>query len=131
MALIGRWQSTYEASQPWVVYHFGATHDRWWPPWSSTRILGRAKVGMECAVCGAVETAALKAPRFWGKVVEPASGRHPVREQFLARHAHPDRGAPMSWAKPLLNPDVHDGGVSLDGLTMRLQADLLSEEWRP
>lgn len=116
-------RSTFETTQPWVCYHYGLTHDRWWPLWTSTRVLGRARISMECAVCGKREIASLRIPR-WGKVPEPVSGRHPVRERFLAEHAHPDRGAPMSWAKPLLNPAAHPGGISLDALAMRLDADL-------
>jgi hypothetical protein len=119
--------STAEAEQPWVVYHYGLTHDRWWPLWTSTRLLGRAKIVMECAVCGDRKTASLKIPRF-GRVPEPATGRHPARERFLTEHAHPERGAPMSWAKPLLNPAAHPGGVSLDALAIRLQADLYRDE---
>jgi hypothetical protein len=118
-----RGHSTYETTQPWVVYHYGLTHDRWWPLWTSTRIIGRARIVMECAVCGQCEIANLKIPRF-GRVPEPATGRHPARERFLGAHAHPDRGAPMSWVKPLLNPGAHPGGIDLDALTMRLSADL-------
>lgn len=113
--------STYEGNQPWVVYHYGATHDGWWPFWNSTRVLGRGRITMECAVCGVVETATIKMPRF-GKVTPPASGRHPTREKFLAAHQHHDRGAPMSWAKPLLNIDAHGGLVDLDALRTRLEA---------
>lgn len=115
--------STYETTQPWVAYHYGLTHDLWWPIKGSTRWWGRSKIVMECAVCGRRETAVMRIPR-WGPVPAPASGRHPVRERFLAEHAHPDRGAPMSWAKPLLNPAAHEGGVDLDALAMRLEADL-------
>ena len=115
--------STYETTQPWVAYHYGLTHDRLWPLWTSTRILGRARIGLECAVCGEKKVVSLRIPRF-GPVPEPASGRHPARERFLAEHEHPDRGAPMSWAKPLLNSAAHPGGVSLDALAMRLEADI-------
>jgi hypothetical protein len=118
-------RSTFETSQPWVIYTYGLTHDRWWPLWTSTRVLGRARIRMECAVCGRCEIASLRIPR-WGKVPEPVSGRHPARERFLESHAHPDRGAPMSWARPLLNPDAHCGGIDLDALAMRLDADLAS-----
>lgn len=115
--------SRYETGQPWCVWHYGLTHDRWWPFWNSTRFLGRARIGQECAVCGAYAVAVIRLPRF-GKVPEPPSGRHPERERFLAAHAHPDRGAPMSWAKPMLNPAAHAGGLDLDALAMRLEADL-------
>lgn len=115
--------STYETTQPWVAYHYGLTHDGWWPFWTSTRFLGRSKIGMECAVCGRYEVANMPIPRF-GPVPAPKSGRHPMRERFLAEHEHPDRGSPMSWAKPLLNPAAHKGGVDLDALAMRLEADM-------
>lgn len=122
-----RWRHTYEVSQPWVAYHFGRTHDRWLPFWSSTRFLGRARIGMECAVCGAHDVASVRIPRF-RPVPAPASGRHPERERFLREHAHPDRGAPMSWAKPFLNPAAHPGGINLDAMAMRLEADINEEE---
>lgn len=118
--------STFETTQPWVVYHYGLTHDRWWPVWNSTRVLGRMKLVLECAVCGVRKVVTLRIPRF-GKVPTPESGRHPVREAFLARHAHPDR-APMSWARPLLNPAALSGGLNLDALAMRLEADLNERE---
>jgi hypothetical protein len=31
---------------------------------------------------------------------------------------------PMAWARPLLNPAAHVGGLDLDLLAMRLQADI-------
>lgn len=95
--------STYETTQPWVCYHYGLTHDLWWPPWSSTRVLGYAKIVCECAVCGQREIQKVKMPRF-RKVVD--RGHHPARTAFLARHAHPDRGHPWEWEKPMLNPAV-------------------------
>lgn len=116
-------KSTYETTQPWVLYRYGLTHDGWWPFWNSTRVLGRAKIGMECMVCGARETANLRMPRF-GPVPEPEGGRHPARVAFLKAHQHPDRGHPMSWAKPLANLAAHEGGASLDMLAMRIEADL-------
>lgn len=122
--------STFEVGQPWVVYHYGLTHDGWWPFWNSTRFLGVAKVICECAVCGDHTVITAKIPRV-GPVPTPAtkSGRHPLRERYLAEHAHPDRGAPFSWAKPMLNPAAHEGGLDLDQFTMRLEADLL--EFKP
>jgi hypothetical protein len=117
---------TFETSQPWVVYTYGRTHDKWWPFWNSTRVLGRMRIDLTCAVCGHREVATLRIPRF-GEVPAPESGRHPRRERFLAQHVHPDRGAPMSWALPLLNPAAHQGGVNLDALAMRLEADLAEE----
>ena len=116
--------STYEHTQPWVCYHYGLTHDGWWPFWSSTRFLGRSKIRMECCVCGKQEIATVPIPR-WGPVPLPVSGRHPLRERFLVEHAHPDRGAPMSWARPLRNPAVFGAeGMPLDALAMRLEADI-------
>lgn len=119
-----RWIERAETAQPWVIYTYGRTHDRWWPLWSSTRVLGRARIGMECCVCGHAEVVSLPMPRF-GTVPEPASGRHPARERFLAAHAHPGRGNPMSWARPLRNAAVFGlAGVDMDLLAMRLQADV-------
>jgi hypothetical protein len=112
---------TYETSQPWVVYTFGRTHDGWLPPWSSTRVLGRACIVVQCAVCGDRTVLWIKIPRL-GPV--PDSGNHPARDVYLAAHAHPDRGALMSWALPFLNIEAHQGGVSLDSFAMRLEADL-------
>lgn len=112
---------TYETEQPWVLYHYGLTHDLWWPFWSSTRVLGRAKMILECMVCGERKRVSFKIPRF-GTV--PDQGHHPIRNAFLAEHAHPDRGAPMSWAKPMANPAVFKDGLPLDALAMRLEADL-------
>lgn len=85
------WSEKFEVTQPWVIYTYGRTHDGFWPPWRSTRVLGRARIGLECAVCGHTEVVSLKIPRF-GPVPEPASGRHAERERFLAEHTHPDRG---------------------------------------
>jgi hypothetical protein len=113
--------TTYELGQPWVVYHYGRTHDRWWPAWNSTRVLGRACIVAQCAVCGDTKPIWVRIPRF-GPV--PDRGHHPRRQAYLAAHAHPDRGAPMSWKLPLLNPAAHPGGISLDGLAMRLEADM-------
>lgn len=114
---------TFETTQPWVVYRYGLTHDRWWPFWNSTRFLGHARIGMECAVCGENRVAKLRIPRF-GEVPEPASGRHPAREAFLREHRHPDRGHPMSWKRPLLNMAAHREGLDLDLLAMRLDGDI-------
>lgn len=114
---------TCETTQSWCVYTYGATTDRWWPLWRSTRVLGYAKIRMECCVCGRFEWARLRMPRF-GPVPKPKSGRHVRREQFLADHTHPDRGHPMSWARPLRNMGVFGGAFSPDLLAMRLQADI-------
>jgi hypothetical protein len=106
---------TYETDQPWVVYRYLTTDRR-------TRITGRSKIMCECAVCGEKRTVTLRIPRF-GQVVD--RGRHPERIRFLLNHLH--RGEerhPMAWAKPLLNPAAHVGGIDLDLLAMRLEADL-------
>jgi hypothetical protein len=116
-------RDTYETTQPWVTYHYGLTHDKWWPFWNSTRVLGRFKIVMACMVCGDLTVCTLRIPRF-GPVPEPATGRHPRRERYLVEHAHPDRGHPMSWAVPLRNMAAHRGGLNLDLLGARLEADL-------
>lgn len=113
--------STFQTDQPWVVYHFGRTHDRWWPFWNSTRVLGRACIVCQRAVCGDRTPIWLRIPRF-GPV--PDMGQHTARKAYLAKHAHPDRGAPTSWALPMLNPAAHQGGINLDALAMRLEADI-------
>lgn len=118
-----KWKETAEVTQPWVIYTYGRTHDFWWPFWNSTRIIGRARIGMECCVCGHTEVTNFRIPRF-GPIVQPASGRHPVREKFLAEHAHPDRGHPMSWVRPLRNLNVFEHGLPVDLLSMRLEADI-------
>lgn len=110
-----------EIDQPWIVYTYGRVHDGWWPLWRSSRILGRAVVGMECAICGEQRVAAVKMPRF---AEIPDRGKHPERLRFLLDHLHPDRPHPMSWARPLLNLSAHTDGLDLDLLAMRLQADL-------
>lgn len=116
---------TYEVEQPWVLYRYGYRHDQWWPFWSSTRVWGRAPAVFECMVCGNRKRVSLKIRRF-GK--QPDRGYHPVRTAYLAEHAHPDRGAPMSWARPLANLAAHPGGLNLDGLAMRMEADLNEPE---
>lgn len=123
-------KSTFETTQPWVLYHYGLTHDLWWPFWTSTRVLGHARIGMECMVCGEYRVARIRMPRF-GPVPPPPGGRHRLREQFLAEHRHPDRGAPMSWALPLANLAAHPGGLNLDALAMRFEADLNDPESLP
>lgn len=117
--------TTFEMLQPWVVYHYGRTHDDWWPFWTSTRVLGRCCIVCECAVCGDVTPIWLRIPRF-GSV--PDQGHHPARVRYLKSHTHPGRGAPMSWAKPLLNPAALPDGIDLDQLAMRMEADMLGGE---
>ncbi len=113
----------YETTQPWVTYHYGLTHDGWWPFWNSTRVLGQMRMRLACMVCGDQTVISARIPRI-GPVPEPKSGRHPLREKYLAAHAHPDRGHPMSWAVPLRNMAAHEGGLNLDLLATRLEADL-------
>jgi hypothetical protein len=115
--------STYETTQPWVVYHYGLTHDKWWPLWTSTRVLGRSRIECECAVCGDRTVVTMRIPRF-GKIPTWPDGRHPERVAYLEAHAHPERGAPMSWKRPLLNVDAMPSGLDLDALAMRIEADL-------
>jgi hypothetical protein len=112
---------TSETTQPWVVYTYGRTHDKLWPFWNSTRVLGRCCIICECAVCGDRLPLWMRIPRF-GPVID--KGHHPKRNEYLAAHRHPDRGSPMSWARPLLNPGAHRGGLNLDALAMRLETDL-------
>lgn len=118
-----RGMSTCEQDQPWVLYHYGRTHDHWWPFWNSTRVLGRCCIDAECMVCGDRTALWMQIPRF-GPVPEPEGGRHPLRVAYLAEHAHPDRGAPMSWARPLANMHALGGRLDLDALAMRIEADL-------
>lgn len=119
-------KSTYDTDQPWVVYHFGLTHDGFWPPWTSTRVLGVAKIVCECAVCGKRCTVKCRIPRFGNP--NPSGRHHPERLRFLLDHLHKDRPAPMAWARPLLNPAAHRDGVDLEQLAMRLEADLAAGE---
>lgn len=116
---------TCETTQPWVIYTYGRTHDHWWPFWTSTRVLGRARIGMECMVCGHAEVVSLPIPRLRGI---PDKGRHPERVRFLREHAHPDRGHPASWVRPLRNLDAWPGGLNPDLLAARLEADLKSPQ---
>lgn len=120
MAPVRKRMSTYETDQPWVLYHYGRTHDRWWPFWNSTRVLGRACIVCQCMVCGDTTPIWIRIPRFVDP--NPIGAHHRKRVAYLAEHAHPDKGAPMSWAMPLANPAI--GGFHLDALAMRLEADL-------
>lgn len=118
------WMERAEESTPWVIYQYGRTHDGYWPPWSSTHFTGRSRIGLECCVCGHREVVTLRIPR-WGPV-NPSNSYHPERTRFLNEHAHPDRGHPISWAKPMKNMNVFQpvGGLDLDLLGARLEADL-------
>lgn len=117
-----RRHETFETDQPWIIYSYGRTHDRWWPPHNSTRILGYGKIGMECCICGETAVAKIKIPRFGNAARQD---KHPLRVQFLLDHIHRDKPHPMSWVKPLRNPVVFGReGIDLDLLAMRLEADL-------
>lgn len=106
---------TYEIEQPWVVYRYLTTDRR-------TRITGVMKIECECAVCGESKVLRLRIPRF-GKIVD--RGKHPARVRFLLDHLHRDSSKhPMAWARPLLNPAAHPGGIDFDLLAMRLEAEL-------
>jgi hypothetical protein len=108
--------STYETEQPWVIYHYLTTDRR-------TRITGWSIIECECAVCGERRKVKLRIPRI-GPVAD--RGRHPERVRFLLDHLHrADERHPMAWAKPLLNPAAHPGGIDLDLLAMRLEAELV------
>lgn len=111
---------TCETTMPWLVYTYGRIHDQWWPLWRSSRVLGRASIGCQCAICGGTTVVVAKLPRF-GPVSD--RGHHPDRLAFMAEHRHQDRPHPMSWARPLLNMDAHPGGLDLDLFEMRLRAD--------
>lgn len=115
-------RENYDTDQPWVIYRYGMTHDGFWPPWSSTRILGYAKIVCECAVCGRREVKKARIPRFGDP--NPTNAHHPERLRFLLDHLHPDRPHPMAWAKPLLNPATHGREIDTDLLRMRLEAEL-------
>lgn len=108
-------RETYETDAPWVTWTWLST-DR------ETRITGRMRMRMTCCVCGKREIIRPRIARF-GPVAAPPGGVHPERLAAKERHAHPDRGHPMSWALPLRNP-FGTGGLNLDLLGMRLEADL-------
>lgn len=108
-------RETYETDAPWVTWTWLST-DR------ETRVTGRMRMLLTCCVCGTREVIRVRIPR-WGPVPTPAGGVHPARVEAKERHAHPDRGAPMSWALPLRNP-FGNGGLDLDAFAMRLEADL-------
>lgn len=113
-------RQTYETDAPWVTWTWLST-DR------ETRITGRMRLKMTCCVCGKREIIRPRIPR-WGPVPVPEGGVHPERRAAMERHAHPDRGAPMSWALPMRNPFGQPGGLNLDAFAMRLEADLNEQE---
>lgn len=104
----------YDTDAPWICWRFLTTDAR-------TRITGRMVVLMDCCVCGETRKLRLKIPRVGDTTTQ---GKHPARAQFILDHLHPDKGHPMSWAKPLRNPFGISGSIDLDLLAMRLQADL-------
>jgi hypothetical protein len=108
--------SRYDTDYPWITWRFLDTDAR-------TRITGLSRIACTCAVCGRTERIALRIPRF-GPIPAPPGGKHLERLRFIARHFHADRPHPMAWAKPLLNVSAHEGGLDLDLLAMRLEADL-------
>jgi hypothetical protein len=108
-------RQTYETDAPWITWDWLST-DR------ETRITGRMRMRMTCCVCGKREIVRPRIPR-WGPVPTPPGGVHPERIKAKERHAHPDRGHPMSWALPLRNP-FGTGGLDPDLMAMRLEADL-------
>jgi hypothetical protein len=108
----------YDTDQPWICWRFLTTDAR-------TRVTGRSVILMDCCVCGRTRKVRFRIPRF-GPVGR--EGKHPERIRFLLDHLHPDKGHPMSWARPLRNPFAHGSGISLDLLAMRLQADLAESD---
>src|SRR5262245_1963345 len=89
----------YDTDQPWICWRFLNFDAR-------TRITGRSVILMDCCVCGEKRKVRIRMPRF-GAV--PDNGRHPERLKFMFDHLHPDKGHPMSWAKPLRNPFPQGG----------------------
>jgi hypothetical protein len=95
-----------EETQPWVIYVYGLTHDKWWPIWNSTRLLGYAKIECQCCICGDRTVLKLRLPRF---------GPIPARVAYLKEHEHPlQQRAPETWAWPLRNMRALSGGDALD-----------------
>lgn len=88
---------TYEVGSPWVTYHYLTTD-------AQTRITGRSRIRLACAICGHEETLTLRIPRV-GPVPEPKGGRHPKRVEFVRAHQHTadERRDRTTWAKPLRN----------------------------
>lgn len=109
-------RETYEIDAPWVTWTW-LSSDR------ETRITGRSRLKLTCCVCGKREIVRVPIPRI-GPVTPPSGGVHPARIAAKERHAHPDRGHPMSWALPMRNPDAHPGGLNIDLLAARLEADI-------
>jgi hypothetical protein len=114
-----------ESTMPWLIWTYGLTHDKWWPFWNSTRVLGYCRIQMSCCICGKREVAKLRLPHF-GDI--PDRGHHPERLRFMSEHVHPERPPVMTWVLPLKNMNAVQmfGGLDLDALAMRLQADILA-----
>jgi hypothetical protein len=111
----------YDTDQPWICWTFLTTDAR-------TRITGRSVIVMDCCVCGRKKKVSIRLPRF-GPVPIPPGGRHAERIRFMLDHLHPDKPHPIAWAKPLRNTAAHPGGgIDLDLLAMRLEADLREAE---
>lgn len=111
----------YDTDQPWICWRFLTTDAR-------TRLTGRSVVLMDCCVCGEREKVCIRIPRF-GAVPAPPGGRHVERMRFMLKHLHPDKPHPIAWAKPLRNLAAFGpGGLDLDLLAMRLEADLRAAE---
>lgn len=88
---------TFEVGSPWITYHYRTT-DR------QTRITGRSKILLACAICGVEELLTLRIPRA-GPVPAPQGGRHPERVRFVRDHQHTaeERTDRTRWVKPLRN----------------------------
>lgn len=96
---------TFEVGSPWITYHYLTTDRR-------TRVTGRSKILLACAICGHEETVTLRIPRF-GPVPEPKGGRHETRVAFVRGHQHTaeDRRDRRRWVKPLRNVAGMDSAV--------------------
>ncbi len=96
---------TYEVGSPWITYRY-LTTDR------QTRITGRSKILLACAICGHEETLTLRIPRV-GPVPIPKGGRHEKRVEFVRAHQHTaaERRDRTRWAKPLRNAAGLDLGM--------------------
>ncbi len=94
---MSRLLETYEVGSPWITYHY-LTTDR------QTRITGRSKILLACAICGHEEVLTLRIPRI-GPVPTPKGGRHEKRVEFVRTHQHTadQRRDRKTWAKPLRN----------------------------
>ena len=87
-------KTTYELGKPWIVWHYTR------PYWLAF-LLGGLIIG-ECAKCGAEERLRLGRWMIWFPPTQ-SGWRHPLRDDFIGRHMHPERVSRWEWAKPLLN----------------------------